>query len=313
MKYSIIIPFYNAEKYLSECIESILNQTYKNFELILVNDGSTDSSAKICEKFQSISSNIFLYNQENKGVSSARNFGIKNATGDMIVFIDSDDVCNEKMLDIINKKVSKNAILVFGYGKWYKNCIINVVNVDNKVKLNRKNLNFMYDFFSDNYYGGFLWNKVFEKKIIDKFNIRFCENLNFCEDMVFVSDYLDHIEKIKYIDKNLYLYRQRKSSVSNNLLTKKNSNIVFAYDLLYKKYNNNLNLAYFFGYRYLICYYKFKKFISKNKVNNEILKLEKSILSKKSFSEKIKFLIIKHFHLLYYFTNKNKNVKNLFD
>ena len=91
MKLSVIIPIYNVKDYLEKCIESVLNQDYKNFELILVDDGSTDGSEQICDKYSRNNPNALVFHQKNSGVCAARNLGIENATGDYLCFVDSDD------------------------------------------------------------------------------------------------------------------------------------------------------------------------------------------------------------------------------
>lgn len=105
MKISVIIPVYNCEKYVSKSIESILNQTYSNFEIILIDDGSSDNSHNVCLNYKNLDNRIFLYKQENQGVSSARNVGISKATGDFIMFLDADDYIEkftiEKCIKII--------------------------------------------------------------------------------------------------------------------------------------------------------------------------------------------------------------------
>lgn len=107
---SIIMPVYNAEKYLNRSIESIMNQTYNNIEIILVNDGSTDNSLSICSNYQKIDSRIKLINQENQGVSFARNKGIDESTGDYIMFIDSDDYIEKNMIEDMVAKITKDDI-----------------------------------------------------------------------------------------------------------------------------------------------------------------------------------------------------------
>ena len=103
MKYSIIVPVYNVEKYLKNCLDSILSQTYKNFEVIVVNDGSPDNSQKIIDEYKKKDKRIKAYKKENGGISSARNFGIKKAKGDFLIFVDSDDSVNKELLEEINK------------------------------------------------------------------------------------------------------------------------------------------------------------------------------------------------------------------
>ena len=105
MKFSIIVPVYNTFNYLSSCLESILKQTYDNFEVIVVDDGSTDNSYKIMEEYSKLDKRFKKYKKKNGGVSSARNFWITKATGDYIIFVDSDDTINTKLLEVLNSKI----------------------------------------------------------------------------------------------------------------------------------------------------------------------------------------------------------------
>ena len=102
---SVVIPVYNVEQYLPKCIESIMNQTYKNLEIILVNDGSTDGSQKICEEYKSIDNRIKIINKENGGLSDARNVGIDNSSGNYITFIDSDDYIDDDYVYTLYKSL----------------------------------------------------------------------------------------------------------------------------------------------------------------------------------------------------------------
>ena len=116
---SVIVPVYNVEEYLEECLESIQNQTYTNFEVILVNDGSTDASKEICERFCRQDSRFYLINQENKGLSGARNRGMSESHGEFITFVDSDDVLKEDMLEQLIKQVTLDDIDIVEC--WYTN------------------------------------------------------------------------------------------------------------------------------------------------------------------------------------------------
>ena len=109
-KITIVVPIYNAEKYLERCIKSILDQTYENLEIILVNDGSTDKSLEICEKFKAEDNRIIIINKENGGVSSARNKGIDAATGKFIIFIDADDYIEKEMFEVLEEDLFKNNV-----------------------------------------------------------------------------------------------------------------------------------------------------------------------------------------------------------
>ena len=124
---SVIMPVYNVEKYVSDCIESVLNQTYKNFELIIVNDGSTDNSLNEAKKYL-CDSRVHIYSQENKGLSAARNTGLKCVKGDYIYFIDSDDVINQNLFDLLIGEFSNHQetdLISFGYTEFETGLSVN--------------------------------------------------------------------------------------------------------------------------------------------------------------------------------------------
>lgn len=303
MKFSFIVPVYNGESYLSECIESILNQTYSNLELILVNDGSIDNSLEICESYLKKDNRVKLINQSNSGVSAARNNGLKETTGEWILFVDADDICHEELLINVKDELSLDSLLVFGYNKKF---------IDKKITFCENsnfeiNENISRKLFMNQNLSGYLWNKVFSSNVIKNNELQFDKNFHFCEDMVFVSQYISLINKIKYINKDLYDYRQRKSSVSNQLINKKNASILFSYEFLAKKYKDDSKLFLFFCYRYILCYYKFRKFVDKSDVEFSLLKYEKDILKQKGMKEKVKHYMIKYFYKFY---ARRKNVKN---
>ncbi len=113
IKYSFIVPVYNTEKYLKKCLDSLVNQTYKDFEIIVVNDGSTDKSSNIISKYQKKYKNIIVIDKENEGLSMARNRGVQKSSGKYIIFVDSDDYVSNKLLEEVDKKIDDNDILRF--------------------------------------------------------------------------------------------------------------------------------------------------------------------------------------------------------
>ena len=113
IKYSFIVPVYNTEKYLKKCLDSLVNQTYKNFEIIVVNDGSTDKSSNIMSKYQKKYKNIIVIDKENEGLSMARNRGVQKSSGKYIIFVDSDDYVSNKLLEEVDKKIDDSDILRF--------------------------------------------------------------------------------------------------------------------------------------------------------------------------------------------------------
>ncbi|MFR5757005.1 MAG: glycosyltransferase [Lachnospiraceae bacterium] len=113
IKYSFIVPVYNTEKYLKKCLDSLVNQTYKDFEIIVVNDGSTDKSSNIISKYQKKYKNIIVIDKENEGLSMARNRGVQKSSGKYIIFVDSDDYVSNKLLEEVDKKIDDSDILRF--------------------------------------------------------------------------------------------------------------------------------------------------------------------------------------------------------
>ena len=283
--FSIIIPIYNSERYLDECLQSIQKQTYPNFEVIMINDGSTDKSIEICKKY--INDNRFkLINKKNTGVSSSRNIGLNHAHGDYILFIDSDDWCDCNYLKIIAAKIDKNDLLCFGYFKSY-------ANKNEQVVISSKG-NISDQILDANSIGGYLWNKVFKTEIINKHHMRFDESIHYCEDLVFVKEYVDKIKKVNYINIPLYYYRIRRTSVSSNFYCEKSTSILNALEILMTKYSNSKNESKKLAFDYIINYYKLKDYLNPvYKVNYKILGNEKQIIKNISRKEYIKFIIIK--------------------
>ena len=231
MKFSIIVPIYNSEKYLIECLDSLINQTYKDFELLLIDDGSQDNSLSICRDYESKDSRIKVIYKENGGVSSARNVGIENAHGERILFVDSDDSIDKNALDILNC-YQKELIAFNAYSQ--KN---------EEVKIDQKTLE--YDFFCGKLMDKLLfssWNKVFNLKVIRKFNIRFDEKVRIGEDMLFTYDYLKHIYDVDVINNKLYHYNIRHDSCMNNLEKDYLCDYLITLESLKKRIGNNRNV-----------------------------------------------------------------------
>ena len=303
MKFTFIIPVYNAEKYLEECIHSVLNQTYSNYEVLLVNDGSTDNSLNIIKNFALKDKRVKVLNKKNGGVSSARNYALNSITGDYILFVDADDICNDKMLEIVEKNIKNFDMLMFAYERKYKNKVL-PIRKNEKGMINK---NIAEEIFSKSEYSGYLWNKVFYSKIIKSKNIRFNEKLHFCEDMVFISDYLKYVSSVKYVDKILYSYRMRVSSVSNVLINKKNMSILESYKYLFASYESSNLLKNKFMYNYVECFMKFKKVMSEEDINEYYTPEIDSFIKKISIKKRIKLIIINKFYVCYILFRKLKN------
>ena len=241
-KVSIIIPIYNAEKYLFKCLNSIKEQTYTNIEVLMINDGSTDNSETICKEFLK-DSRFCLINKKNGGVSSARNLGINRCNGEYVLFVDSDDWCDKELLKQAVQNIKSYDMLCFAYYKAYKD-----KNICEELKVN-KNANIKKEILSNKLIGGYLWNKLFSTNIIKEHGIKFNESITYCEDLIFIIQYIKYVKKVNYINKALYYYRVRKNSVSNDFYSNKNISILNAYELLINEYNecdffvNNLKFS----------------------------------------------------------------------
>ena len=201
---SVIVPIYNVEKYLDKCVESIVNQTYKNLEIILVDDGSPDSCPQICDKWAEKDNRIKVIHKENGGVSSARNAGLDIAKGDFICFIDSDDTALPNMIEMLIKSFEKY------------NCDLSVCNIQmvdengNVVEFSDYESGVFYDklvasYLQMNFARG-PWNKLYLKNIIKENNILFDENLTFGEDDIFNYNYIKKCSCVCVIENALYSY-----------------------------------------------------------------------------------------------------------
>lgn len=211
-KVSIIVPVYNVEKYLPTCIESILNQSYKNFELILVDDGSPDKSGDICDNYAKKDNRIKVIHQINSGVSKARNTGIDNASGEWILFVDSDDELTDNSLECyISSIAESNEVdaIISGMKKIFVSDEkeAEFFTLENKTFL-KKDFEDMVSYIESKYLFGFVWSRLFKNDIIKRNNIRFNERLASFEDRLFFLDYLAHCDIVKTISDVTYIYRR---------------------------------------------------------------------------------------------------------
>ncbi|MGL5648730.1 MAG: glycosyltransferase family 2 protein [Clostridium sp.] len=217
-KISVIIPVYNAEKYLKKCIESILKQTYKDIEIILINDGSFDKSREVCICYQNKNKNIKYFEHENKGCSYTRNRGIINSSGEYICFIDSDDVLEENFLEVLFLKMNElKADLIITKIKQLNNeKIQKIINYSKKeIKLNDDIKKINSILFNSP------CNKLFKKELITKFKIFFPVETSIAEDLAFVFKYATVSKKIVFTDEVAYLYRYNPNSITSNIKIEK--------------------------------------------------------------------------------------------
>lgn len=252
---SVIVPVYNIEKYLPRCIDSILNQTYKNWEAIFINDGSTDNSLKILEEYKKRDERIKIIDKKNEGSGTARNDGMESSEGEYIAFLDSDDWYEKNFLEkLYNNLIENNSDVVIcnpkmTYDDISKNKKINTYFF-NEIELNKTPEKIL----------GILampvvWNKLYKKDIIVKNKIKF-PNYSFCEDVEFLYKIFLYANKVSKIEDNLYNYYQREDSVTKKI---KEESIKQLYQVLknienYIKKNFNSKLEIFYLYKIQFIY-----------------------------------------------------------
>lgn len=216
-KFSIIVPIYKVEKYLNKCVDSVLCQTFVDFELILVDDGSPDKCGQICDNYKRTDSRIRVVHKDNGGLSSARNAGLDTAAGKYIVFLDSDDYWDDNSaLEHIHKNLAEtNAdLLVFPAKRFYedKNRFTYILNIKaDRARIIDTNVNRAIEYMlENNIYRAAAWNKVIRKSIIDEHKMRFKEGY-LSEDMDWCGDLLIYCNRFDFYEEPLYVYRQQRS------------------------------------------------------------------------------------------------------
>lgn len=215
-KISVIVPVYKAEKFIGKCIQDILAQTFWDFELLLVLDGSFDKSEEVCNKWALLDSRINIIKEEHGGVAYARQLGLDNAVGEYIMYVDADDHVSSMMLEeMYNVAKEQDADIVVSDftelthdGEIYRNQEPTVLN----------GISILEDILNGKLYGA-LWNKLIRTEAIKKNNAHFTEALTMREDLVFLSELLPHVNKVAYVPKAFYGYERRNvSSLTNNYL-----------------------------------------------------------------------------------------------
>ena len=233
---SIIVPIYNSKKYLKRCIESILKQTYKNLQLILINDGSMDNSLEICNYYKSIDDRIIVVDKINEGVSVARNTGISLAEGDFIGFVDSDDYIEKNMYEVlINKMIMDKSDLCAMTSYSINSSLYKDVNLFNGIISNRlalKNL-FLLSFPTS------LWAYLYTKNALN--NITLNSNIHFFEDFEFNFKVLMQSNVVSLCDKKLYHYETNNESINSQSINDKRITCLKIYELISKEVELKVN------------------------------------------------------------------------
>ena len=225
-KISIILPVYKVENYLDKCLSTLINQTYKNLEIILVDDGSPDNSGQHCDEWAKRDKRIKVFHKENGGVSSARNLGIKKATGEYVCFVDPDDYVDLSMYEklLTSAEINNSDLVMCRYYNVFENnnkiqkvyeenfLNINTENIFNLFLLNknkvRKNI-----YYRDSVMGC-LWRCLFKKDLIKNIEL---ENVRIAEDLIFMIDVFKKKPKLSLVDEYLYYYLQRETSAMHKV------------------------------------------------------------------------------------------------
>lgn len=223
---SIIVPVYNCEKYLTECLESIVRQTYHDIEIILINDGSTDTSAAICQRYADRDDRIVFYSQENSGSSHSRNVGMRLSQGEYIIFVDSDDVIPENICEIASSRMSDYDVMILDWKGFRNTAAIQCSDMNASPMVQPMPL----DSNDKQAWIGFLiggnkeisgvelqattvWGKIYRSSFLKKHRIVFFEEMFFAEDLLFNLQVYMKTPKICYLPVNSYFYRYNDTSV----------------------------------------------------------------------------------------------------
>lgn len=206
---SVIVPIYNGEGHIKKCIESIRNQIYNNLEIILINDGSHDFSGAICDEYAKIDKRIKVYHIQRRGVSFSRNYGLKQATGHYIQFVDSDDYLSETATEHLVSAMEQQQtdMVVCGYTRiLFKKLHLRSDRLEKAG--NYTNNEYLCNTLRDpgHHYYGVLWNKLYLREVIQNCQIQFMENITLGEDFTFNLRYLKSIKKVTVIKDCLYYY-----------------------------------------------------------------------------------------------------------
>lgn len=226
---TIVVPVYNVQNYLARCIESLINQTYKNIEILLIDDGSNDDSAIICDEYQEKDERISVYHKENGGLSSARNYGIERAHGTYIAFIDSDDWIEnrfvERLMAVIQEDNSNIACCGFK--------IVNENNIIVSEKCSKEsfvlsNISALENILLDGCVKNVAWNKIYEKNLFNE--VRYPEGKNY-EDVATTYKLILKAQKVSVVNESLNNYFLRSDSIIHTVSERNINNWIWAYTM----------------------------------------------------------------------------------
>lgn len=309
---SVILPIYNSEKYLKKCIDSIKNQTYKDLEIILVNDGSTDNSPKICDEYAKIDKRIKVIHQKNGGQATARNAGLDASKGEYIAFVDSDDYIEKDMYELLLSMIeeSHSDIAICGHKEVFEDESISSVEIFEKEMLDTEAL--WQEIFGN--LNNAVWNKLFKKELIGE--LRFPVGMIHGEDLIFNLNYLLNCKSGIKNNTAKYYYVQRTGSVTNSGFSEKKLTEIatkdLAFEIVKKHHPQQIYNAqkYCFRARMNVLRAIFRSGLEDKYINevNDFIKYVNSSFNdvKNSISakEKIEFILLNKCHFIYKISSK---------
>ncbi len=272
---SIIVPVYNVEEFLEECLNSIVSQTYKNIEIICVNDGSPDNSKKILEDFQKRDSRIKVFEKENGGLSDARNFGHKKSKGEYIAFVDSDDVIDPNFIYKLYKAIIENntKVSICNFSHLTNGKLLPYCDLPNDKLIEFSNNNY-FDLIGQ--YHNTAWRKLYHKSVIQ--DIDFPKGI-LHEDIGYWLIVLSNVDKIALVPEQLYFYRQDNEKAITKNMSRRNAihgrySYKYAYDYI-MSHNKSKNVQRMFLQSFLN--------LLQAPISGEVSKIEREIANKLSF------------------------------
>lgn len=303
---SIIVPVYNVEQYLRRCIDSLINQTLKEIEIILVDDGSTDSSGSICDEYEIKDNRIRVIHKNNRGLSHSRNIGIDIAKGKYILFVDSDDFIHPQMIEILYNTIIDNDadITICDFDRVYENTNVEFEKYENIQDINiYNNIEALNELYSKNVVKFVIaWNKLYKRELFE--NLRYKEG-KIHEDEFIIHELLYRSNKVIHIHLSLYFYLQRQDSIMNSKFSVRRLDGLDAYRerITFFKYRNEKELfekaIFRYSKEFFIYYYKLKY-----EVNNSKKYLKKI---KKDYT-----LLFRYIMMSPYYTKKEKVIISMF-
>ncbi|MCQ2548472.1 MAG: glycosyltransferase [Lachnospiraceae bacterium] len=242
---TIVVPVYNVEKYLKKCVDSLVNQTYKNIEIVLVDDGSTDSSGMICDEYALIDPRVKVVHKTNAGLGYARNTGLDNASGDYVTFIDSDDIAEPDLVKLLLDAIECNDAdtCIGGFKRVSENGNIEFIEqYSDELYTNEQ----VYDLLFARMLGSApdkkdairmsVWNVMYSMHVINRNHLRFPSEREFIsEDIIWDSEYYKHAKRVKVINSTSYLYRITPGSLTQKYRNGMLEKICYLYEEVEKK------------------------------------------------------------------------------